>query len=397
MTGHGPAQGAPLVVRVAGIAAIGLLVFQLLRLHVAERYLIESGSMQPSLHGDPRSGDIVLVDKCGLLRSHDPQRLQRFDVVVVRNPDRGDPLIKRLGSLGDEELRIEGGDLFVRPIGGTEFTRVAKDPVAHRDLRQTFFEYPAASPQDLEAYLAPQPRGSGVNVAPLASDIVSALGKLTAADGAALPVLRNVRAFNLSSLNALGERHGHVECGVDDIGVELDFTLDANCDGVVFALDLRGLVIGLGYGRDGSLTFSPSPTVSPSLRAPALPECGTLACGYLDGRLFVTIDQALAVLVPWPLPDASSLRNGLRLAPVGSGSLRASRVRLFHDVHYRPEVAPFQKLRESVVGPGQVFLLGDNTSDSVDSRRRGAFPAADILGRPVAVIGPWGRWRWLQR
>ncbi len=383
--------------RVGGIAAVGLLVFQLLRTHVAERYLIESGSMQPALHGDPRTGDIVVVDKSGLLRSHQIEALRRFDVVVVRNPDGGDPLIKRLASLGDESIRIESGDLFVKPLGGAIFSRVQKNPLEHRDLRQTFFAHPAdVAMGDAAAFVSPTPQPAGLALAALAPTVLTALQALHAGTPAA-PILRTTASINLSAVNGLGMRFGHTECGVDDIGIELDLDLDASCEGLALALDLHGITLALGYARDGSLTFVAPPSPAPSLRGPALGARARLAFGYLDGRLFLTVDEAIALLVPWPLPDTTNLRNAIRVAAAGSGGALVTRLRLFHDIHYRPEVAPFAAVRESLVEPGQVFLLGDNTSASFDSRRRGPFPASDIMGRPIAVIGPLGRLRWLAR
>jgi signal peptidase I len=40
------------------------------------------------------------------------------------------------------------------------------------------------------------------------------------------------------------------------------------------------------------------------------------------------------------------------------------------------------------VPAGQVFVLGDNRSDSIDSRTFGPVPADDIVGRVVARIWP---------
>ena len=42
---------------------------------------------------------------------------------------------------------------------------------------------------------------------------------------------------------------------------------------------------------------------------------------------------------------------------------------------------------------GSVFVLGDHRSDSIDSRRFGAVPTDDVIGRVDARIWPPSRWK----
>lgn len=395
------------MLRIAATAAVGVLVLEVLRTHVGQRYLIPSRSMEPTLHGDPERGDIVLVDKLGWLRPHARTALARFDMVVLRDgPNGQSPLVKRVVSLGDELLRILDGDLFTRPLSGGPWQRIAKDPLSHRDLRFTFFEcgvgVPAVEPVDHYLSRGPAADGAiGLVAAGLdAEPVVQALAHSApvAEDGT---VLATRVPIDVSFVDALGRRSAATERCSDDIGIELDVDLGERCAGLCLGLVLRGQAFVLVYESGGALAWRGTSSAGP-LRAPPLGGPVSVAFGYLDGRLFLEVNGRLAALLPQDLPGNAELaqRNAIRVAVLGRGEracARIVRLRLFHDVYYQAENQPWVGLREYKIEPDEVFLLGDNTFDSVDSRARGPFAAADIVGRPLAVIGPLQRVRWLAR
>lgn len=181
----------------------------------------------------------------------------------------------------------------------------------------------------------------------------------------------------------------------------MTLALDDSVTGVCFALELRERMSNLSYTRDGRCTFHGAAGGALELHGPAFAgERAEFTFGHLDGRVFFAVGSQLVVLEESPPvvdePDDWP-ENVLHFAVAGAaGDARLSSVRLFHDVYYRPDAVAFAEPRY-LVEPGRLFLLGDNSSYSVDSRRRGSFPVSGLAGRPLAVIGPSHRVRWLPR
>ena len=118
------------VISFAIVMALGLKVFAL------EAYQIPTGSMQPTLMGTQllnkttkqpsgRLNDRVLVDKVSYF-FRDPKR---WEVVVFRYPLLTHVnYVKRLVGMPGEQLKIEGGNLYVRPIGSKEDFKILRKP-----------------------------------------------------------------------------------------------------------------------------------------------------------------------------------------------------------------------------------------------------------------------------
>jgi len=86
---------------------------------------------------------------------------------------------------------------------------------------------------------------------------------------------------------------------------------------------------------------------------------------------------------------------GARIKLGGEGCrFRLRDVRVLRDLHYTGR-GDYGIRKRYFVQPGEVFLLGDNSADSLDSREIGAIPDGQIVGRPAAVIWPPAAMRWL--
>ncbi len=145
----------------------------------------------------------------------------------------------------------------------------------------------------------------------------------------------------------------------------------------------------------------------PTVEGPPIPlgRPVSLAFGHLDGRFFATVDRRLVFSREFELPVRSTREPHLRqdgtrppinclhvgFAGPSGAAARILRLTAFHDVYYQPSEQRFE------LEQGQLFLLGDNTENSRDSRVRARDPydMDDLVGRPIAILAPRARVRWL--
>ena len=121
-----------------------------------------------------------------------------------------------------------------------------------------------------------------------------------------------------------------------------------------------------------------------------------------DCRVYLWVDGKpfFKDVGPWPsLPrrlHLGSRWNGLSLS-VRGGRGRLSHVRVLRDLYY----TDVQGGRHGTgrdpqyVGKEEYYVLGDNSSVSEDSRHYGPIPASDLIGKPLLIVLPVGRIRWL--
>jgi len=90
--------------------SIAFILAMIIRCFVLEAFKIPTGSMEPTLRGDPSEGDRILVSKA-YYSIYDPER---WDIFVFYCPDKPDKhYIKRLAGKPGETIRIYNGNLYV--------------------------------------------------------------------------------------------------------------------------------------------------------------------------------------------------------------------------------------------------------------------------------------------
>lgn len=414
----------PMLLREAlPVALVGMLVFQVLRICVAERYVVPTASMEPCLHGDPVDGDVVLVEK---VSSWFGPRLERYDLVVVRRPPEsgGHHVVKRVVAFGDKEywLRLEEGDLWVGPARD-QLRREMKDPLQARRLRVPWFEYPPRGPGDEVAQCLNagtgelQPDGIALpKVAEGEARVREELGRaarrrrLEALPQRTMPpgFCGLLRPVDTSWLDASGRRAGRGGQGqVNDFGAQLDVVMGNGGSALVFALELRPDTFAWICRADGSVQFLHDGEVVANVAGPRWNAGAPLhfEYGFLDNRFFLIAgDQIVDLRVraaEWHgsqegLQAGSGPPTLLYFAALG-GAARIARLQVFRDLYWYLDKMPFREQREQAVAPGHIYLLGDNSFDSQDSRFFGSVPLSDYVGRPLLVLGPWARARMLRQ
>lgn len=411
------------------VAAIAVLTVQALRRYVADRYLVPTGSMEPVLHGDPRTGDVVLVRK---LASAGAQR--RGDLVVVDHPSQpGQRMVKRIAACGDEPegcwIDILQGDLWLGP-DPQRLRREQKDPLTARSQRVTWAVEPGteASRDAIDFAGAERATPTAPLLLPaVPMTVAEARSLATAASRAArrarngrpLPAgfLGSARPMDAGCIDATGARStAGSDVPVTDVGMDVQFA--AGFAGDAVAADILAAI----ETRHENLTFHWQPASGrvvlwrdgedvASRTLPIRERTLRLEFGLLDDRVFFCVDgepEALFLVARRPewngdaarvmLPVRSVVWIGALGGPRGPGLALAS-VRLFHDVH---------RWRDPIVGmpgqagawpqpvpPGHWFLLGDSAFDSHDSRQFGPVAMAAFVGVPWYVLGPWARRRWV--
>lgn len=405
------------------VAAVAVVTFQALRRWGGDYYRVPSGSMEPVLHGEPQHGDIVFVAKFASAAD-----CERHDLVVVAHPQEpGQQMVKRIAARGDDLesccIDLRDGDLWLGP-DRQRLQREQKDPLQSRAQRVPWTAWPAAFPDEakLLEVRAARDAGGALSLPPAAARGEELRGLLRPearaarrrdGDRAPLPggFVGTARAVDATYTKPSGVRAREgddapvVDCG-------MDLQIAAPVDEVLCTVEIRNEALTFHWlPATGRATLWLDGEDVETKALPACPGAHRIEFGRLDGRMFFAVDGRADALfcvprkVGWQGPESGSMvpvgpRSHLHVAAAGLRELQIASIGVFRDLFaYRERIVgmPGQPTDwPRFVPPGHWFLLGDNAFDSHDSRHFGAVPASTFLGRPLFVLGPWPRARWLQ-
>ncbi len=363
--------------------AIALLLIAVfgLRSLVGDVYPVASSSMEPTL----RPGERVFM-------RYGNQGLKRFDLVVVLDPG-GRTIVKRLVGLPNESVTIvPSGNLLIdgKPLP-FDAAGSALIPVFDSELHDDV-EYFAHGGSLLDPWerVGDRWRLEGREVLP----------------GTYTGMLRFNKNINDDRLDAAGRRvlgsnavgDLALECEVRllDKGGQLRFE-------VVEGAEIYSLLIhasdppGVGW----SLLSSSSglePLASGRFELP-LGEWTRVGFRNVDDSLVASVGETSAHWSGPPTPATGAAGRGSRVR-LGGEACRAEfrRIRILRDLHYtgtgRGTYAIHRQLQ---LDADEIFVLGDNSPASQDSRELGPLSIHRVLGVPQAVVWPLGQARLLGR
>lgn len=401
--------------RVLWCAAAVVTLLALVKFFVADVFRVDSGSMRPTILGGDGLNERVLV-RFGLA-----EELRRFDLVVLRTDASTGPMVKRAVAFAGEDVGISGGDLLVNGSRlGIDAPRPAPVPVfdaAHHDLEDAFrFDDGASSPwsRDGDAWTL------DAGAIPAGSDRALMLTKRELfddhldADQQRVPGRVSVHDGVLEcELRIFPESAGRVVLRAVEEGDTFQCVIElgdpAGGNPPVARLTRRNART-IASTSDPDVVAGERVLAEAPLEAPEAPPADDgwhhLRFANIDNHLTLEVDGVRVLAHTYeknePLPgetfgppDGVSVL-GARFAFGGTGCKVAFRgVRIMRDLHYT-SAGSYGVGSALSLGPGEVFVLGDNSSDSKDSRFFGPVQVSDLIGRPVSVVWPPGRMRWLE-
>lgn len=350
---------------------------------VLDAYPVPTPSMEPTIEGDPRLGDRVLVDKTFDNRSQP----ERFDMIVFWQPKDRRTVVKRVAGMPDELIQIRSGDLYVGPTVET-MKLVQKSPTRDSDMLATYWDSKLG-----EGFADDDWRRSPTATIDTAGRLILGGSR----DRAAMRWQEEITNAYVDGFGKLIWRNSRAR----DFGVELwvkgqpkatqwielrfpqnSFALAYDCQGTASLWRNHSI---MKLGRKNTV---PVPPITDD-------KAHRILFMHLDGNLCVSVDGTDYIRQAIPATDLGfslqlrGARNGLSIAAT-DGRTTIERARIIHDFHYEGQggnavLEPYRVPRDSY------FLLGDNSSNSTDSRFFGAVPRNMILGRPLMIVTPFRR------
>ena len=379
--------------------ALAVAVVFLLRWQVVQAFNIPTSSMAPTLHGSDVDPDFILVDKTAF-RRREPLR---WEILVFYPPQellKEDPsaFVKRCVGLGGEWLDIRGGDVYAddrlarRPLEVEDSMMVGVYDLGGdlRDVAERDLAVPGELPRAVFGRTWRERTGGWA----LDGDRLEAR---PGEEGEAR--LAFTRRVTNSYVDVDGRRMDRGSHGESVGDAEVRFRVTPGAEGSVVGADLTEGADRhcLRIGRDKVVLRSGDLVrTHPAPRGrPGRPM--DVSFRNVDDRLTVRIDGRVVLreeLPPRAVVPVDAEPAGVELVTEG-GPAVFSRVAILRDVHYMRYGTDSGWPRK--VPTGHLFMMGDNTASSNDSRMWGPVDENALIGSPFVVLYPLTRFKRLPR
>lgn len=388
------------------------------------------------------SGDRLLVDK-NVYAARAPRR---WEMVVFRCPDPdpkelGKPYVKRLIGLPGETLVVSDGDVYVAVAPDQkELLRKGLEEVRETTVPVFDMAYPPPGGWGVRWVVSggTDPRLPVGTPGPAPPAPVIEGGALVL-DAAATPQAQVGVSYRHFHLDVRREEPVRVWTAYDgpprgfgSLPAARDFVFECELEVTAAHAGEASFACRLLDGADAvsaELSAGPRRTGRATLTREGHGDLGSAAgvalepgrrykleFAFVDRRVLLALDGKL-VVPPADLPAATGRRELTRPLQLGARGCRVvlRDVRLGRDIHYT-HYGEHGTRRPAELGPGEYYLLGDNSGNSQDSRKwpSPAVPEGAFIGKPFLVHQPlragrvtvngrerafqtldWSRVRWL--
>lgn len=357
------------------------------RAFVGDVYHVDSASMEPTILGAEDGGEWVFV-------RYDRSLPIRGEIVVVLRRGESEAAVKRVAGLPGESVQISRGDVLVRS------QRLPKD--APRPPLVPLFDSRVASVAERF-----DRKGAPANAWSESGGAWKLDARAIAADSdAGLALLRE--EIDDGYLGPRGERVLGVE-QANDAQISLELSIASATGAARLALVEEGdrfeaRIEPLPSARARVAITRRIPTGSEVLAqdevdlhldtwiAARFSNVDNHLALWLDGRCVV--EATYKENVPHPQDLAQEGKTfGWRAAFGGEAGQFAFRaIQVARDFVYTQR-GPIGTLAPIELGPDELFVLGDNSASSRDSREWGPVKQSEVVGRAVSIVWPPSRWR----
>lgn len=403
------APAEPVVRDVIEALVIAVVLSLAIKQFAVEAYKVPTGSMEPTIHGDPDQGDRILVDRL----AYGFRAPRRWEVVVFRFPNNLEVnYIKRVVGMPNEALFLIGGDVYTAPPG-TAYESIAD---LYRDGRLVI----QRKPVDLQdAIFARYPQI--VDGSELPTDLEQFLRNWRIGDHGAAWTFDGGAVLDARGAGAIRSAFRRP---VKDTRLDVGLNENANTVGKYHVGDRRISVEVEPLAANGLLLFAARDVYHPQRIEVRLPIAGPEASAevqfLIDGAIvarkpyaglsagrryqitFDNVDDRLRLVVddeeilahdyrheparaerPWEITESTEI--GAKNAQI-----RFLRTQVERDLHFRSQARP-----RTEIGADAYFVLGDNSGASKDSRewfrvsiRPPSLGGRMIYGDAEAVLDP---------